>query len=189
MGMSTTYGYLAPECRDQKCSHAPDRCPRYRGRSCVSGECTHAKQNLFCAVNYPEPTAPAPVTPAEPDHGGRAYLKVDLDGRPLLGGSLADLALAARVGGGVLLPFTYRDPIDVDAPDAPRPLRQARLVLEDLGPVVPDSERCAKCRTPFDPTDDRFDGNGQYGTKPWCRRCVDRCHESTDFAHRCKVCE
>jgi hypothetical protein len=139
--MSTTYGYLAPECRDGKCSHEAGRCPRHRSRQCLSGECTHWKQGLACSISYPEPTAPAadPVTPAEPDHGGRAYLKVDLDGRPLLGGSLADLALAARVGGGVLLPFTYRDPIDADDPDAPRPLRQGRLVMQDLG-LVADRE-------------------------------------------------
>lgn len=50
-------------------------------------------------------------------------------------------------------------------------------------------DRCGKCRTPFDPTDTRFDGRGRHGDAPWCRRCVDRCHESTDAFHICPVCD
>ena len=47
---------------------------------------------------------------------------------------------------------------------------------------------CAKCKTPFDPTDTRFDGTGRYAQTPYCGRCVDACHESTDAFHRCAIC-
>lgn len=49
--------------------------------------------------------------------------------------------------------------------------------------------RCRACLTEFDPSDLRFDGAARYPGTPWCKRCVDRCHESTDFAHVCPVCE
>ncbi|MFI6491258.1 hypothetical protein [Streptomyces sp. NPDC050564] len=55
-------------------------------------------------------------------------------------------------------------------------------------PAVDASEACGNCRQPFDPTDTRFDGQARSGNRPFCRRCVDRCHESTDFAHECAVC-
>lgn len=61
---------------------------------------------------------------------------------------------------------------------------------EDGQPVaVEEPAACGKCRQPFDPTDTRFDGRGQHGTTPFCRRCVDRCHESTDAFHVCPVCD
>jgi hypothetical protein len=53
----TSYPYLPANCRKGNCDHAPDRCMHYRSRRCLSGECTHAGQNLVCAVNYPTPTA------------------------------------------------------------------------------------------------------------------------------------
>jgi len=51
------YPYLPTECRKGHCDHAPDRCLRYRSRRCESGQCTHARQNLLCAVNYPTPSS------------------------------------------------------------------------------------------------------------------------------------
>lgn len=47
------YPYLPAECRNNHCDHNPNRCVRYRSRRCLSGECTHARQDLICAVNYP----------------------------------------------------------------------------------------------------------------------------------------
>jgi hypothetical protein len=46
---------------------------------------------------------------------------------------------------------------------------------------------CGKCRTPFDPADTSFDGQARHGDTEFCRRCVDRCHESTDFTHGCAI--
>lgn len=40
-------------------------------------------------------------------------------------------ALAARAGSGEITPFLYRDPIDPDEPNAPRPLRRAVLAITD----------------------------------------------------------
>lgn len=53
----------------------------------------------------------------------------------------------------------------------------------------PAAEACAKCRQPFDPRDLAFDGHARHGGTPFCRRCVDRCHESTDAFHRCAICQ
>ena len=50
--MSNEFPYLPPACRQKRCDHQPGRCTRYRSRRCLSGECTHARQNLFCGVNY-----------------------------------------------------------------------------------------------------------------------------------------
>ena len=47
------YPYLPANCRNNRCNHKPDRCMHYRSRRCLSGECTHARQDLICAVNYP----------------------------------------------------------------------------------------------------------------------------------------
>ncbi|WP_262702011.1 MULTISPECIES: hypothetical protein [Streptomyces] len=47
---------------------------------------------------------------------------------------------------------------------------------------------CEKCKKPFDPTDARFNGRAQYNFSPYCRRCVDHCHESTDAFHVCVIC-
>lgn len=51
-----------------------------------------------------------------------------------------------------------------------------------------DASRCGRCRKPFDPTDARHDGHAQYSYSPFCRHCVDRCHESSDAFHMCPVC-
>ncbi|MFE9920440.1 hypothetical protein ACFYQA_02300 [Streptomyces sp. NPDC005774] len=53
---------------------------------------------------------------------------------------------------------------------------------------VAEQAKCAKCQQPFDPTDTRFDGKAQQDGTPYCRRCVDRCHESTDAFHVCPIC-
>ncbi|MEU7597530.1 hypothetical protein AB0B79_31535 [Streptomyces sp. NPDC039022] len=47
---------------------------------------------------------------------------------------------------------------------------------------------CGRCRQLFDPEDTRFDGRARHGESPFCRSCVDRCHEALDAFHRCPVC-
>lgn len=49
-------------------------------------------------------------------------------------------------------------------------------------------EKCANCGQPFDPTDTRFDGLARYRETRFCRRCVDRCHDSEIADHCCGVC-
>ncbi|MEV5770134.1 hypothetical protein AB0L49_02520 [Streptomyces antimycoticus] len=56
------------------------------------------------------------------------------------------------------------------------------------GEITQPADSCGCCRQPFDPTDHRFDGRARHRLSPWCRRCVDRCHESTDAFHVCPVC-
>ncbi|MFI2184564.1 hypothetical protein [Streptomyces sioyaensis] len=56
------------------------------------------------------------------------------------------------------------------------------------GGDVTAPETCGRCRQPFDTTDTRFNGRAQSRGTPFCRGCVDRCHESTDAFHRCPVC-
>ncbi|MEU4348279.1 hypothetical protein [Streptomyces sp. NPDC023838] len=56
---------------------------------------------------------------------------------------------------------------------------------------MPDTEEpaaCAKCRQPFDPDDARFDGHARYSLTPYCRRCIDRCHDTESADHRCVIC-
>jgi hypothetical protein len=49
-------------------------------------------------------------------------------------------------------------------------------------------DACGRCKKPFDPTDTRWDGHARHRDTPFCRSCVDRCHESTDAFHRCPIC-
>lgn len=48
---------------------------------------------------------------------------------------------------------------------------------------------CARCGLTFDPIDQTWNGRARYQDTEFCRSCVDRCHESTDFAHECVICE
>ncbi len=60
------FTHLPRECKEHKCDHEPGRCVRFRSRQCLSGECSHAKQNLHCGQNY-LPPAPAPHVPGTVD--------------------------------------------------------------------------------------------------------------------------
>ncbi|MFF3643421.1 hypothetical protein [Streptomyces sp. NPDC002564] len=53
---------------------------------------------------------------------------------------------------------------------------------------VEEQPACAKCRTPFDPADTRFDGRARHYDTPYCRGCVDRCHDNEIADHRCVIC-
>ena len=50
------------------------------------------------------------------------------------------------------------------------------------------SEACGKCKQPFDPADTRFDGHARFYLTPYCRGCVDRCHDNESADHRCVIC-
>lgn len=65
-----------------------------------------------------------------------ATVKVECNGHVLLAGTLEHYAVRGRAGEGEVLAFVYRDPFDPEAPDEPRPVRRARLVVEELGIVA-----------------------------------------------------
>lgn len=46
---------------------------------------------------------------------------------------------------------------------------------------------CRSCLTPFDEADKRFDGHARHADTPFCRSCLDVCHEA-DAGHRCQIC-
>lgn len=48
--------------------------------------------------------------------------------------------------------------------------------------------KCLKCGTVFDPTDKRFlDSARQHRNSPFCRACVDQCHDSEIADHVCFI--
>lgn len=59
-----------------------------------------------------------------------------------------------------------------------------------IGPLnIGRPDLCGRCRQPFDPLDpDMAAGLRRYESTAFCRGCVSRCHESTDFAHECVIC-
>ncbi|MFJ8538132.1 hypothetical protein [Streptomyces sp. NPDC093591] len=59
---------------------------------------------------------------------------------------------------------------------------------EDEPAVEQPAEVCGKCRRPFDPADTRFDGHAWHKQTPYCRACVDCCHDSEIADHRCVIC-
>ncbi|GKQ37018.1 hypothetical protein [Streptomyces sp. A012304] len=63
-----------------------------------------------------------------------------------------------------------------------------KLTLEEQDAADRDNNRCRRCRTPFDPTDTRFDGRARHGDTPWCRTCINNCHDG-GTEHVCVICE
>lgn len=81
--------------------------------------------------------------------------------------------------------------LDKQAYDAIADVIRAHLLIrEDSTPAVeqPAAEACGKCKQPFDPADTRFDGRARYYLTPYCRGCVDRCHDTEIADHRCVIC-
>lgn len=70
------------------------------------------------------------------------------------------------------------------------PAVAAFLSTEHAKPVAQaDADnRCGRCRWTFDPHDKRFDGHARHADGPFCRRCVDNCHEGS-AGHACVICE
>jgi hypothetical protein len=48
---------------------------------------------------------------------------------------------------------------------------------------------CQRCVEPFDTMDISYLGRAQYRNSPFCRSCVDRCHDSASAEHCCIVCQ
>lgn len=90
-----------------------------------------------------------------PDGPG-VILSITTPHGPVFQHTLIGAALLARCNDGELLPFTYRDPYDPDEPDAPRPLRYARLVIEE-------QQAPRECRG-GDYCDEKCPGPGRCGT-------------------------
>jgi hypothetical protein len=63
-----------------------------------------------------------------------------------------------------------------------------QLAAEQAAAGERAKNRCGRCHQPFDPTDTRFDGHARYGDTPYCRACVDNCHEGS-AEHVCVICE
>ncbi|MGW1497540.1 hypothetical protein ACWCQW_02930 [Streptomyces mirabilis] len=104
---------------------------------------------------------------------------------------------AIAAGGDGLVPYpcpTGRlagaqdcDPPHVRAA-APTAAAVVSSAAETPGPAVAASEACGKCKQPFDPADTAFDGRARYHLTPYCRGCVDRCHDTEIADHRCVIC-
>ncbi|MEL3944834.1 hypothetical protein [Streptomyces sp. LNU-CPARS28] len=60
--------------------------------------------------------------------------------------------------------------------------------IDSRTPAEEPPAACRKCRQPFDPADTRFDGHARHGLTPYCRRCVDACHDNEIADHRCVIC-
>ncbi|MET8475396.1 hypothetical protein ABZY90_19730 [Streptomyces sp. NPDC006422] len=100
--------------------------------------------------------------------GLRTELRIE--GRPVLIGRYAGVAMGRAQGKANLLSV------------------EPRLIFEyNAAPTQPPTG-CAKCKAPFDPTDTRFDGHAQERDTPYCRRCVDCCHDTEIADHRCVIC-
>lgn len=53
--------------------------------------------------------------------------------------------------------------------------------------VQQSAARCGRCGLTFDPADSSPVGRAQYQRSGFCRWCIDRCHEATEFDHECAV--
>jgi hypothetical protein len=104
--------------------------------------------------------------------GGRAELRIE--GQPPLVGRYAGAGMRKHEGLTLIEPRLVFEPSADDA-------------AEDAAEERP-AEACGKCRQPFDSADTRHDGRARHGVTSFCRRCVDRCHESTDAFHECVIC-
>lgn len=65
---------------------------------------------------------------------------------------------------------------------------RGKLRTEETEATERAVNRCARCRWTFDPHDKRFDGHARHGETPFCRRCVDKCHDS-GTEHVCQICD
>ncbi|MEV7389589.1 hypothetical protein [Streptomyces sp. NPDC091215] len=70
----------------------------------------------------------------------------------------------------------------------PYPCPTARLAgAQDCDPPSA-GEVCGKCRQPFGPSEIFLNGRARYGDTPFCRSCVNRCHDNEIADHRCVIC-
>lgn len=55
-------------------------------------------------------------------------------------------------------------------------------------PAAEEPAACAKCRTPFNPTDPSYVGTARHRDTAYCRGCVSRCHDNEIADHTCVIC-
>ncbi|MEV8031408.1 hypothetical protein [Streptomyces sp. NPDC086182] len=65
---------------------------------------------------------------------------------------------------------------------------RSKLAAEQARADERATNLCGRCHRPFDPTDTRFDGHARHGDTPWCRQCIDNCHEGSP-EHACRICD
>jgi hypothetical protein len=65
---------------------------------------------------------------------------------------------------------------------------RSKLAAEQASADERAKNLCARCHQPFDPTDTRFDGHARHADTPWCRQCINNCHEGS-AEHVCIICE
>jgi hypothetical protein len=65
---------------------------------------------------------------------------------------------------------------------------RSKLAAEQADADERAKNLCARCHKPFDPADRRFDGHARHGDTPWCRQCIDNCHDGS-AEHVCVICE
>jgi hypothetical protein len=90
-------------------------------------------------TSKPTTSPKASLSTSDSDTANHATVTVECGGHVLLAGTLQRYALLGRIAapeGHELLTFVYRDAFDPDEPDAARPVRRARLVVEELGIVA-----------------------------------------------------
>ncbi|WP_063795168.1 hypothetical protein [Streptomyces silaceus] len=64
----------------------------------------------------------------------------------------------------------------------------ARWTVAGYDEDIEERPACAKCRRPFDPADTRYAGRARYSGTPYCRGCVEACHDNEIADHRCVIC-
>lgn len=84
--------------------------------------------------------------------------------------------------GGVVTDGPYRHPTQ-----RARAWQLTRAGEEEVARVAAELT-CGRCAQRFDAADKTWNGRARYRDWQFCRSCVDRCHESTDFAHTCVIC-
>jgi hypothetical protein len=111
--------------------------------------------------------------PALTDADERAYLRI-----------LRERTAVARIAiGGILHDGSYFGAADyLTGRTAQVPITYTTFKAAEQTP------RCGRCRWTFDPRDTRWDGHARYGDTPWCRRCVDVCHDG-GAEHVCAICD
>lgn len=62
-----------------------------------------------------------------------------------------------------------------------------KVVQEEEQAAEREANRCRRCRKSFE-DDGPFDGRARYRDTPWCRSCVDNCHDG-GTEHVCMICE
>lgn len=69
---------------------------------------------------------------------------------------------------------------------------QARAALDEGATwadavTLPAPPACGRCDRTLDPADGRHDGHARHKGSPWCRRCIDQCHDG-GADHVCVIC-